>query len=124
MNIPPIFAVCSASSQVRGLLATPEGELKLYMFGLAPTPVEKPYAVWQVVGGSPESYMSGRPDTESHTIQVDVYADSASEARAALSAIEQAIELRCSITSYRGESRDPETRNYRSGFDCLWFTYR
>lgn len=128
MNTPPIFQVCRNDPAVHDALwweTAPDGpELKLYMFGMAPESVQKPYAVWQVVGGSPESYLAGRPDAESHSLQIDVYADSASVARSVLAAIEHAIELNCYVTRYGGESRDPETKSYRSSMDVDWHTYR
>lgn len=122
MNTPPIFRLCAAATGVKALLGT--APVRLFLFGEAPEGVQKPYAVWQVVGGSPENYLAGRPDTEQHSLQVDVYADTASTARAALAAIEQAIEQDAYVTRYGGESRDPETQNYRSSMDVDWITYR
>lgn len=122
MNTPPIFALCADSSAVTALLGA--SPVRVFMFGLAPPKVQKPYAVWQVIGGSPESYLAGRPDTERHALQIDVYSDSAAQARAAMAAIETAIELSCYVTRYGGESRDTETKNYRSSMDVDWHTYR
>lgn len=123
MNTAPIFAVCKQDATVKSLLED-DGVLRLFMFGLAPQDVKKPYAVWQVVSGSPENYLHCRPTWEQHALQIDVYADSATEARTISAAIEKAIELDCYITGYNAESRDPETKNYRSGFDVNWITYR
>lgn len=122
MNTPPIFMLSAADPGVTALLGI--DPVRLFMFGMAPQSVKKPYAVWQVIGGSPENYLAGRPDTEQHTLQVDVYADTAAQARAALAAIERAIELDCYVTRYGGESRDTETKNYRSSMDVSWHTYR
>lgn len=128
MNTAPIFQVCRNDPAVHDALwwdSAPDGpELKLYMFGMAPQNVQKPYAVWQVVGGFPENYLAGRPDTERHSLQIDVYANSASQARSVLAAIEHAIELNCYVTRYGGESKDPETGSYRSSMDVDWHTYR
>lgn len=122
MSTPPIFRQCAAASGVTALLGT--SPVRLFLFGEAPEGVQKPYAVWQLIGGDPLNYLAGRPDTEQHTLQIDVYADSAAAARAALAAIEHAIELNCHVTRYGGESRDPETQNYRSSMDVDWHTYR
>lgn len=122
MNTPPIFMLCAADPGVTALLGT--NPVRLFMFGMAPQNIQKPYGVWQVISGSPESYLAGRPDTEQHTLQVDVYADSAAQSRAALAAIEHAIELSCYVTRYGGESRDTETKSYRSSMDVDWHTYR
>lgn len=123
MNTPPIFMLCAADPGVTALLGAPPA-VRVFMFGMAPQNVQKPYAVWQVVSGAPENYLAGRPDTDQHTIQIDVYADSASQSRAALAAIERAIELQSYVTRYGGESRDTETKNYRSSMDVSWHTYR
>lgn len=122
MNTPPIFRLCADDPEVVALLG--ESPTRLFMFGMAPQGVQKPYAVWQVVSGSPENYLAGRPDVEQHSLQIDVYADSAAQSRAVLAAIEKAIELNCYVTRYGGESRDPETKNYRSTMDVDWHTYR
>ena len=68
----PIFAVCSASAQVKALIGS--NPVRLYLFGEAPQGVTYPYAVWQSVGGTPENFLAGRPDADSYTTQVDVYA--------------------------------------------------
>lgn len=119
---PPIFEVCKANAGVVALLGS--SPLRLYPFGEAPQGVVTPYAVWQQVGGAPENYLAGRPDIDGLTQQVDVYGKSAAEVRAVASAIRDAIELRSHIVAWRGESRDPETNNYRSSFDVDWFVHR
>lgn len=123
MNTPPIFTLCMNDQAVTDALLD-DGILRLYLFGMAPDGVKKPYAVWQLVSGDPINYMHGRPDTERHVLQIDVYADTASESRSVLASIEHAIELDSHIVRYGGESRDPETRNYRSTMDAEWHTYR
>jgi len=122
MIAPPIFVLCFADTGVKTLLGT--APLRVFPFGAAPQGVAKPYAVWQLVTGSPENYLAGRPDAEGHTLQIDVYGDTAASARAALSAIEAAIELDALVARYGGESRDPETQNYRASMDVDWIVYR
>ena len=119
---PPIFEVCKANAGVVALLGS--NPLRLYPFGEAPQGVLTPYAVWQQVGGSPENYLAGRPDIDGFSQQVDVYGKTAAEVRAVAMAIRDAIELRAHIVAWRGESRDPETKNYRSSFDGDWFVHR
>lgn len=119
---PPIFQALGNDFVVRDLLGS--NPLRFFEFGLAPQGVAKPYGVWQSVSGSPETYLAGRPDAETHTIQIDIYADSSSKAREVAAAIEYAIELQCNITRYGGMSRDPETMNYRISMDVTWITSR
>lgn len=119
---PPIFKVCSQNAGVTALLGT--SPVRLYLFGEAPQEVQKPYAVWQLIGGRPENYINQRPDIDVFNVQVDVYANSASSARAVAKAIRDAVEDSAHITSWRGESRETETTLYRSSFDLDWFVRR
>ena len=122
MPAAPIFAVCAADVGVRALLGvTPH---RLYPFGEAPEGVTKPYAVWQLVTGSPENYLSGRPDLDGFTLQVDVYASTATSARAVTDAIAHAIELKANVVSWGGESKDTATNLYRSSYDVDWLVPR
>ncbi|MCY1458141.1 hypothetical protein D9M71_754980 [compost metagenome] len=97
---------------------------RLYLFGLAPETPIGTYCVWQVINGSPENFLAGRPDVEAYGLQVDVYAATASAARAAGHAIEYAVELTATITSYNGETKDAETGLYRYSFDVDWIVRR
>lgn len=120
--IPPIFAVCAASSDVNDQLGT--DPLRLFQFGLAPQNVARPYAVWQIIGGAPENYITGVPDIDQYSIQVDVYATTATDARDAARALRDAIEPVAHIVGWRGEDREPETQLYRISFDVDWFVHR
>ncbi|WP_285435556.1 DUF3168 domain-containing protein [Pseudomonas sp. fls2-241-R2A-110] len=122
MPAAPIFAVCAADAGVRALLGdTPH---RLYPFGEAPEGVIKPYAVWQLITGSPENYLAGRPDLDGFTLQVDVYAVSGTSARSVTDAIAHAIELKANVVRWGGESQDAETNLYRSSFDIDWLVPR
>lgn len=119
----PIFEICSRSPEVTALLGVGI-DLRLYSFGRAPDDVRKPYAVWQVVSGSPENYLAGRPDADEFGLQIDVYADTGTEARQVRTALRDAIELRAHITRWGGESRDPTTKHFRTSFDVDWIVRR
>lgn len=118
----PIFAVAAADADVRALLG--ESPTRLFPFGEADLKTPMPYAVWQVIAGSPENYLAGRPDTDSYTLQVDVYAGSATEVRAVKDVLVHAIELDCNIVAWNGETRDRETKIWRVGFDVDWIVLR
>lgn len=120
---PPIVKACLQSSAVTALLGTGT-DMRLYSFGEAEQGVAKPYAVWQVISGSPENYLAGRPDLDSITLQVDVYATTGDSARAVRDAIRDAIELDAYITRWGDEGRDTETKNYRASFDVDWMVHR
>lgn len=123
---PPIFATVDVPA-VQALLKTGAEQLRFYAFGLAPQGVAKPYAVWRQVYGSPENYIGDTPDIDSYGIQVDVYASptqGSAVARNVAQALRDAIEPAAHIVAWRGESRDPETKNYVYSFDCDWIVPR
>ena len=122
MKYPPIFQVATADREVLSLLGA--SPVRLYMFGLAPDKPVGTYAVWQVVRGSPDNFLAGRPDVEAYGLQVDVYAPTAALARAAGHAIEYAIELSARVTGYNGESLETETGLYRYSFEVDWVVQR
>jgi len=72
MMYPPIFAVCSSNPGVQAALGS--SPCRVFMFGHAPQGTTKPYAVWQLIGGSPENYLATRPDADNWSLQIDVYA--------------------------------------------------
>lgn len=123
---PPIASVVDVSA-VRALLKTGSGPLRFYSFGSAPPDVAKPYAVWRQVFGAPENYLGDTPDMDSFGVQVDVYAlpsQGGTRAREVAMALRDAIEPHAYIAAWRGESRDPETKNFVYSFDCDWLTPR
>jgi hypothetical protein len=119
---PPIFTVCAADPAVTALLGA--APVRLYPFGEAPQDTVYPYATWQIITGSPDNYLAGRPDADGYTLQVDVYAGTGSAARAVTKALRDAIEPHAYITRWGGEGRDPETKAYRRSFDIDWITLR
>lgn len=121
---PPIFTVCAADTALATLLADGTGGIRLYPFGEAPQPEVEPYAVWQVIDGSPENYLSNLPDVDAYTLQVDVYAATVSAAREVAAAIRDAIESVAYVVRYNGEWREPETRSYRCSFSVDWLVDR
>lgn len=116
--LAPIVAVCKASPAVTALLgATP---LRLYPHGDAEQGVALPYAVWQVVSGSPINYVNGQPDTDRYGLQIDVYAATSVSADAVVTAMRKAIGKQAYVTGFGVDTRDPDTKNYRKGFDVAW----
>jgi hypothetical protein len=116
--LAPITQVCKADPAVVALLG--ESPLRLYPHGEAPQDVAKPYAVWQVVSGSPLNYINGQPETDRYGLQIDVYAATAVSADAVVSAMRKAIGKRAYITGFGVDTVDSVTKNYRKGFDVAW----
>lgn len=125
---PPIFAAVNVAA-VQTLLKTGMGPLRFYAWGLAPQPPVYPYAVWRYVAGAPENYLTNTPDIDSQTLQINVYAaetdnQGAAKVREIAEALRDATEPVAHITSWRGESRDPDTRAYVFSFDVDFWTPR
>lgn len=118
----PIFEVCSASDGVVALLGNMP--VRLYPFGQYDGEITYPYAVWQNIGGDPPQYLDRTPDHDNYSLQVDVYAKTASEVLAVTKALRDAIESHAYITRWGGQTRDTETKTYRYSFDVDWIVKR
>lgn len=119
---PPIYRLVRDDLAVQAVLGV---NPRVYPFGQAPQYPVLPYAVWQVIYGSPENYLNDKPNTDSFGIQVDVYASTVDEVRGCAQAIRNAIESESHVVSWRGEQREGEdTKLYRLGFDAEFWTAR
>lgn len=124
---PPIFPLINASSAVKALIGS--NPVRFYQWGKAPQNVTKPYAVWRIASGDPENFINERPKTDNFTVQVDIYESPSNKngtekVRSIAAAIRDAIEEDCYITSWLGESRDPDTQNFHFAFQCDWIVNR
>lgn len=119
----PVFSLALSSPDVVSLIGK-GSTLRLYLFGEAPQNVVVPYVVWQLVDGSPENRLSGVPDMDNFTVQLDVYADSAKEARQIKDALRDVYEPHAYVVSYNFEAREPDTRLYRFSFTVEFMTPR
>ncbi len=118
MNQIPIFNLCKASNELTTLLG--ENPTKVYPFGQAPQGVTLPYAVWQIVSGTPYNQLADDAQTDNYTTQVDVYGGSDEQACAAAKAIINATASEAYVLSYNGNGRDNETGDYYYSFDLGW----
>jgi|ERR1044071_444452 hypothetical protein len=119
---PPIYAALAAYAPLTALIGT--APVRAYPFGEAPQDVARPYIVWRTIGGEPENYLGQRPDMDGFSLQVDIYANTASSARAAALQARDAIEGVAYITAWYGEDRDSETKSYRYSFGVDWLVAR
>ena len=121
----PIFALLNASDEVKSFLQT-GNKLRAYEFGLAPDAPVKPYLVWQDISGDPQNHLDCPANTDHVTIQIDIYTLVPYQLRLIREAARKALELdnSCTVTSLRGNEREPITKLYRTGFDSNWFLDR
>ncbi|WP_110685077.1 DUF3168 domain-containing protein [Salinicola aestuarinus] len=122
MDLAPLFAVCAANPGVTAVLGSEP--TRIYPFDQAPANVATPYATYQLITGIPENYLADRPDVDSVTLQVDVYAETGSSVRAAVVAMRDAIETRARIARWGEEDRDPDTGLRHRSFDVDWIVRR
>jgi hypothetical protein len=121
----PIYELAKASAAVQALLgANP----RFTPFGAAPQKGEPlygvPYAVYQTIYGSPENYLSQRPDMDNWGVQVDAYARTAPEANAVAVALREALEGVAHVTAYNGDAKDAATGLFRYSFTVEFWTPR
>ena len=119
---PPVFVLASASSTVKSLIGS--NPVRLWPFGGAGNTPTKPYAVWQVVYGSPENYLAGLPDVDGYGVQIDCYGTTATSARNVAAALRDAFEPAAYVTSYNGETVDEPTGLARVSFTVEFLTPR
>lgn len=124
--IPPIFQYAAASIAVKAALGSKP--VRFWPFGESPQPGQPgyglPYAVWQLAYGSPANYINQVPDADNAGIQVDAYGSSASEARAVMESLRDALQSHGVVVSYTGEERESATGLYRAGFTIEFWTDR
>jgi hypothetical protein len=123
---PPIFEYVAANAGATALLGS--SPTRFWPFGLAPQPGSTgyalPYAVHQLVYGTPENTLGCTPTTDNIGLQIDAYGKSATEARAVLTALRDALEPYGYVVSYNGESWEAETGLYRASFTVEFWEER
>lgn len=119
---PPIFTIVAADATVTSIFGS--SPVRVYPFGGAPEESTLPYAVWQIIGGVPENYVTNTPDLDTFLVQMDVYAETATAARSGAEALRDALEDSAHIVSWNGESTDSQTQHYRYSFDINFLTAR
>ena len=121
----PIFALLNESDEVKSFLQT-GNKLRAYEFGLAPDAPVMPYLVWQDISGIPQTHLDCPANTDHITIQIDIYTTNPTQLSLIKEAVRKALEVdnSCTVTSLRGNEREPVTKLYRTGFDSNWFVDR
>lgn len=119
---PPIFAIAAADTAVQAALGT--DPVRFWPFGLAPQDETRPYAVHQLVYGSPENTLACAPASDNFGVQVDAYAKTVTSARAVAAALRDALEPHAYITAWNGESWESATGLYRVSFTVEFQTDR
>lgn len=120
---PTVFAYVAAHAASRDLLGAPP-KMRFYAFGEAPQGVALPYAVWQMITGTPANYLGQLPDMDGLRVQIDVYGDDQSVTLASATALRDALEPVSYLVNFADRGRDPTTRNYGYMLDFDFITPR
>lgn len=124
---PPVFDIAKQSAAVLAELGS--NPTRLWPFAIAPQKGKPgygvPYAVHQLVSGVPVNSMSCVPDMDNFSIQFDVYAANATDARSAAAALRDAYEASHNpVTSWNGEDWEQVTGLYRVSFNVEFWPER
>lgn len=116
---PSVFEIAAASTAVKAVLGS--NPIRIWPFSLAPQNGSPgygvPYAVHQLVYGTPVNTLSCIPSADNFGIQFDVYAATATSARQVGAALRDAYEASQNpVVSWNGEEWDSATGLYRLGF--------
>lgn len=124
MNQIPIFPLLAQSDEVRSLISNDDGTLRAFKFGFAGDEVQMPYVVWRNITGSAFNNINDRPSGDQIIVQIDVYDTDPDIVDQLAQAVRYAIELNCSVSSYRDIDQDPDDKSYHIGFDVIWVLIR
>lgn len=120
---PDLFIIAAGSPAVTGVLGS--NPTRFWPFGLAPQNETRPYAVHQLVYGSPDNSLSCIPREDLAGIQVDCYAKTASAARNVAEALRDAFEASHNhMTAHNGEDWEQSTGLYRVSMTFEFWTVR
>ncbi|MDR3386818.1 MAG: DUF3168 domain-containing protein [Rudaea sp.] len=92
---------------------------------VGPAGVARPYITYQAVGGQSPNYLSNTVDIENARMQVNVWADSRSAARALMRSVNAALSAAPILATTIGaavSNYEPDTKLYGSRGDfSIWF---
>ena len=118
MNILPVVPALRASEAVTALLGS--APLRVYE-DIAPDNTPLPYAVWQVVSGTPENYLDSRANLDHVSFQIVVYDTQPKRAQETRAVIRAVLEKYCYITNIHPSGYERDTKLFSRGFDANWY---
>lgn len=119
---PNLFVTVAADSSVTSLLGS--APVRFWPFGYVPQGEDRPYAIHQLIAGSPANTLSCVPDIDNFSIQIDAYARTVSDSRAVAEVLRDALETDAHLTAYNGENWEQNTGLYRVSMTFDFWTYR
>ncbi|EMB7125462.1 DUF3168 domain-containing protein [Acinetobacter baumannii] len=120
MSDIPIFRILNANSKIKALLGE---DLKVYE-DVAPSGIEPPYAVWQIITASSENYLDSQAKLDHVMYQVIVYDTDVIRATAIRAAIRSVLGDHSYILNSMINGKETQTKLFSRGFDANWFVKR
>lgn len=122
---PPLFETVKDDTAVRSVFGTSP---RVFPHGMAPDTNDRefavPYAVHRIIGGTPENYIGGLPDSDDFTTLIEVYAKTVHEAANGARVLRDALEPVAHVVGWLGQVEDPDTKLFRYSFVVDWITPR
>lgn len=123
MTRPVIFPIAAGSPAVTALLGV--SPTRFWPFSRAPDNPVRPYAVHQMVYGTPQNTLACPPDIDNDGVQIDAYGRNDDEAWDVADALRDAFEAAGhNVVSKNGDDWEPATGLYRVSFTVEFWTNR
>ena len=119
--LPPIFRTLNIPA-IQALVGT--NPARIYDFGHAPDGTAAPYIVFFQVGGAPHEQISGAPESDTDTVQIDCYAKDRAQIRALAKAVQTALDAAGQSNKLVVQGFDVDTGLYRIGLETSWIGQR
>lgn len=120
---PSVFTIATASPAVLAVLGS--APTRFWPFGHVPQNEVRPYAVHQLIYGTPDNSLSCVPTEDNFGIQIDAYAKTVTAARDVAAALRDAFEDTYNhVVGWNGEFWDHPTGLYRVSFTVEFWTER
>lgn len=120
---PPVFTIAAANLGVTNVLGS--NPVRFWPFGKAPQNEARPYAVYQIVYGTPDNSLACQPSIDNWGVQIDAYAKTVTDARNVAAALRDAFELTYNyVTAWNGEDWEVSTGLFRVSMTIEFWTER
>ena len=119
--LPPIFRTLNIPA-IQALVGT--NPARIYDFGHAPDGTAAPYIVFFQVGGAPHEQISGAPESDTDTVQIDCYAKDRAQIRTLAKAVQTALDAAGQSNRLVVQDYEADTGLYRIGLELAWISSR
>jgi len=116
---PNLYALLHGAAAVAAIV----GE-KIGRHGSMPQETTAPYITWFTVGDQPYDHLSGAPDTDFSSIQIDCWSASDGEVATLARAVRDALDAAGHANRVVTDLREPDTKLYRVGITADLITQR